>query len=97
MGTYRDGEVKTRIFRRSVQPLLTILDGLAEFERELIKARTAEGREWAKGRGVPMGRRKHKLTPHQQDEVQKRKAEGMSVRDLGRSFNVSPNTISRVR
>jgi DNA invertase Pin-like site-specific DNA recombinase len=76
--------------------MLTILGGLAEFERELIKARTAEGRERAKGRGVRMGR-KHKLTPHQQDEVRRRKAEGMSVRELGRSYNVSPNTISRVR
>jgi DNA invertase Pin-like site-specific DNA recombinase len=76
--------------------MLTILGGLAEFERELIKARTAEGRERAKGRGVRMGR-KHKLTPHQQAEVRKRKAEGQSVRELGRSYNVSPNTISRVR
>jgi hypothetical protein len=76
--------------------MLTILGGLAEFERELIKARTAEGRERAKGRGVRMGR-KHKLTPHQMEEVRERKAEGQSVRDLGRSYNVSPNTISRVR
>jgi DNA invertase Pin-like site-specific DNA recombinase len=45
--------------------MLTILGGLAEFERELIKARTAEGRERAKSRGVRMGR-KHKLTPHRQ-------------------------------
>ena len=76
--------------------MLTILGGLAEFERELIKARTAEGRERAKGRGIRMGR-KHKLTPHQQDEVRKRKAEGQSVRELGRSYNVSPNTISRIK
>jgi DNA invertase Pin-like site-specific DNA recombinase len=76
--------------------MLTILGGLAEFERELIKARTAEGRERAKSRGVRMGR-KHKLTPHQQDEIRKRKAEGQSVRELGRSYNVSPNTISRIR
>ena len=76
--------------------MLTILGGLAEFERELIKARTAEGRERAKGRGVRMGR-KPILTPHQQDEVRKRKAEGQSVRELGRSYNVSPNTISRIR
>jgi DNA invertase Pin-like site-specific DNA recombinase len=69
---------------------------LAEFERELIQARTAEGRERAKGRGVRMGR-KHKLTPHQQAEVRKRKAEGQSVRELGRSYNVSPNTISRIK
>jgi hypothetical protein len=67
--------------------MLTILGGLAEFERELIKARTAEGRERAEGRGVRMGR-KHKLTPHQME----RKADGQSVRELGRSYNVSPNT-----
>ena len=42
--------------------MLTILGGLAEFERELIKARTVEGRDRAKARGVRMGR-KHKLTP----------------------------------
>jgi DNA invertase Pin-like site-specific DNA recombinase len=52
---------------------------LAEFE--LIKARTAEGRERAKGRGVRMGR-KHKLTPHQQEEVRKRKAEGQKRFDV---------------
>jgi DNA invertase Pin-like site-specific DNA recombinase len=68
--------------------MLTILGGLAEIERKLITARTAEGRERAKGRGVRMGR-KHKLTPHSEAEVRKRKADGHSVRD------VSPNTISR--
>jgi DNA invertase Pin-like site-specific DNA recombinase len=76
--------------------MLTILGGLAEFERELIKARTAEGRERAISRGVRMGR-KRKLTPHQQAEVRKRREEGQSVRELGRSYNVSPNTISRIR
>jgi hypothetical protein len=33
--------------------MLTVLGGLAEFERELIKARTGEGRKRAKDRGVP--------------------------------------------
>src|SRR6476620_2898642 len=32
--------------------MLTVLAGLAEFERELIRARTSEGRERAKARGV---------------------------------------------
>jgi DNA invertase Pin-like site-specific DNA recombinase len=43
--------------------MLTILGGLAEFERELIRARTGEGCERAKARGVHMGR-PPKLTPH---------------------------------
>jgi DNA invertase Pin-like site-specific DNA recombinase len=35
--------------------ILTLLGGLAEFERELIKARSGEGRTRAKARGVHMG------------------------------------------
>jgi DNA invertase Pin-like site-specific DNA recombinase len=76
--------------------ILTVLGGLAEFERELIKARTAEGRARAKARGVRLGR-KPKLTAHQIEEIRKRKLAGESVRELGRSYNVSPNTISRVK
>src|SRR6266481_6140397 len=37
--------------------MLTVLGGLAEFERTLIKARSGEGREAAKGRGVRFGQR----------------------------------------
>src|SRR6476660_8616053 len=48
--------------------LLTVLGGLAEFERELILVRTGEGRARAKARGVKMGR-KPKLTPHQRSEA----------------------------
>jgi hypothetical protein len=44
--------------------MVTVLGGLAEFERELIKARTAEGRRRAKARGVRFGR-KLKLSRHQ--------------------------------
>jgi DNA invertase Pin-like site-specific DNA recombinase len=76
--------------------MLTVLGGLAEFERELIKARTSEGRERAKRAGIRMGR-KPKLSPHQIAEVRERKAGGESVRFLARSYGVSPNTISRVR
>ena len=45
--------------------MLTVLGGLAEFERELIRTRTGEGRARAKERGVILGR-KPKLTNHQQ-------------------------------
>ena len=76
--------------------MLTVLGGLAEFERELIKIRTGEGRERAKRAGVKMGR-KPKLSAHQIAEVRSRKAGGESVRFLARSYNVSPNTISRVQ
>ena len=48
--------------------MFTVLGGLAEFERELIRARTGEGRERAKARGVHMGR-PPKLTKHQKKEA----------------------------
>jgi DNA invertase Pin-like site-specific DNA recombinase len=48
--------------------LLTVLGGLAEFERELIRARTDDGRKRAKARGVKFGR-PVKLTAHQRQEA----------------------------
>jgi len=74
--------------------MLTVLGGLAEFERELIRARTKEGRDRAKARGVKLGR-KPKLTEHQRREVLRRKSEGEAVREIARSYNVSHSTISR--
>ena len=75
--------------------MLTVLGGLAEFERDLIRNRTGEGRARAKARGVKMGR-KPKLTPHQQAEAIKRRDAGEPMRDIGKSFNVSHSTISRL-
>src|SRR5271169_2054253 len=75
--------------------MLTVLGGLAEFERDLIRARTGEGRERAKARGVKMGR-KPKLTPHQMKEALRRRDQGEPMRDIGKSFNVSHSTISRL-
>jgi hypothetical protein len=51
--------------------MLTVLGGLAEFERELIRARTSEGRARAVANGVKLGR-KPILTPHQRREAIKR-------------------------
>jgi DNA invertase Pin-like site-specific DNA recombinase len=76
--------------------MLTVLGGLAEFERDLIRARTGEGRARAIARGVKMGR-PPKLTPHQQKEAIKRRDAGdESLADIGRSYNVSAATISRL-
>jgi DNA invertase Pin-like site-specific DNA recombinase len=76
--------------------MVTVLAGLVEFERDLIRARTGEGRERAKARGVKMGR-PPKLTPHQQQEAIKRRDQGEeTLADIGRSYNVSAATISRL-
>src|SRR5262250_1109967 len=61
--------------------MLTVLGGLAEFERDLIRARTGEGRERAKARGVKMGR-PPKLTSHQQREaIRRRDRDGDTLAD----------------
>src|SRR5271167_4623403 len=76
--------------------MLTVLGGLAEFERDLIRARTGEGRERAKRRGVKLGR-KPKLTPEQRREAIKRREEGEETRaEIARRYNVHPSTISRL-
>ena len=76
--------------------MLTVLGGLTEFERDLIRARTGEGRARAVARGQKMGR-PSKLTPHQRREAIKRRDEGdESLAEIGRSYNVSPATISRL-
>ena len=75
--------------------MFTVLGGLAEFERELIKARTAEGRKRAQARGVWFGR-KLKLTQHQITEALRRREAGKALAEIGRSYNVSHSTISRL-
>jgi DNA invertase Pin-like site-specific DNA recombinase len=76
--------------------MLTVLGGLAEFERDLIRIRTSEGRERAKARGVKLGR-KPKLTEHQKREaIRRRDQTGEPVREIARSYNVSHSTISRL-
>ena len=64
--------------------MLTVLGGLAEFERELIHARTGEGRTRAKARGVKFGRPR-KMTPHQRQEALQRLAAGETMADVART------------
>jgi DNA invertase Pin-like site-specific DNA recombinase len=75
--------------------MLTVLGGLAEYERHLILARTSEGRQRAQARGVRFGR-KLKLTAHQQREALARRAGGEALVDIARSYAVSHSTISRL-
>ena len=75
--------------------MLTVLGGLAEFERELIRSRSSEGRERANAKGVVLGR-KPKLTPHQRREASARRDAGESLVDIAKSYNVSHSTISRL-
>jgi DNA invertase Pin-like site-specific DNA recombinase len=75
--------------------MLTVLGGLAEFERELIRARTGEGRRRAQARGVKFGR-PPKLTAHQRQEALQRLAAGETQADIARTYNVDATTIGRL-
>lgn len=76
--------------------MVNILGSLAEFERELIMARTGEGRKRAMANGVKFGR-PAKLTPHQRKEAIKRREAGETHTDIARDFNVSHQTIGRLQ
>jgi DNA invertase Pin-like site-specific DNA recombinase len=75
--------------------MLTVLGGLAEFERELIRARTGDGRKRAKDRGVKFGR-PAALSPDQRAGALQRLAAGHSQVDVARFYGVSQATISRL-
>ena len=75
--------------------MLTVLGGLAEFERELIRSRTGEGRERARDRGVKFGRPR-KLSSFQRKEALARLQNGEVHADVARTFGVSRSTISRL-
>jgi DNA invertase Pin-like site-specific DNA recombinase len=74
--------------------VLTVFAGIAEFERELIRQRTDEGRQAARKRGVSFGR-PSKLRPDQRELVSRLLQEGRSVSEVARTFNVHPATIYR--
>jgi DNA invertase Pin-like site-specific DNA recombinase len=76
--------------------MLAVLGGLADVERDLIRTRTAEGRSRAKAQGKHIGR-PPSLTPAQRKEAIKRRAQGATLDELARSYNVSRATISRLR
>src|SRR5215475_14125215 len=73
--------------------MITLLGGIATFERHLIKARTSEGRQRAKARGVRFGR-PPKMSAFQRREALERLGRGEMQADIARSYGVSQATIS---
>ena len=74
--------------------MIAVLGGLADVERDLIRTRTAEGRSRAKARGKHMGR-PPSLTPAQQKEATRRRAEGATLQELADSYDRSISTMRR--
>jgi len=75
--------------------LSTVLAAIAEFERELIRERTGEGRKRAMLAGVKFGR-KRKLSDYQRAEAIKRRATGETLASIARSYAVDISMISRL-
>ena len=74
--------------------MLAVLGGLADVERDLIRTRTAEVRSRAKAQGKHMGR-PPSLTPTQQKEATRRRAQGATLRELADSYDRSTSTMRR--
>ena len=71
---------------------LNLLGSIAEFERELIKERQAEGIKAAQARGVKFGRHV-KLRIEQCKQIAERTDKGEDKACLAREYNVSRGTI----
>jgi DNA invertase Pin-like site-specific DNA recombinase len=76
--------------------MIAVLGGPADVERDLIRTRIAEARSLAQKRGQHMGR-PPKLTPAQKAEARQRRAQGATLAELARSYDVGKSTISRTR
>ncbi|OYR18224.1 resolvase, N terminal domain protein [Brucella thiophenivorans] len=74
--------------------IITVFAGLAEFERALIKERTAEGLARAKERGVVIGR-KRKMSSIQIKEALTMREAGRSLTEIGEIFSISRQTVAR--
>ncbi|QWH15459.1 recombinase family protein (plasmid) [Bacillus mycoides] len=75
--------------------MFTMLGAIAEFERDLINERTAEGQERAKAMGKHMGRkgRDEKQVKQAMNLFFNRKENGLSVNDISKMTGVPRSTI----
>jgi putative DNA-invertase from lambdoid prophage Rac len=72
----------------------TIMAGLAEFERDLIRERVKSGLAAARSRGVQLGRREgQRPSDKKAKKVLAQHAEGLSYRLIGRNLGLSKNTV----
>ena len=75
--------------------LSTLLAAIADFERDLIRERTGEGRKRATANGIKFGR-KRKLSDYQRAEAVKRRATGETLAAIAKSYGVAISMISRL-
>ena len=75
---------------------MTVINAVAQFERDLLIERTQSGLARAKAAGTPLGR-PSSLSNSQQAAVRERLLAGESVSAVARAFNTSRQTIVRIR
>lgn len=76
--------------------LFNILGSIAEFERDLINARTAEGRQAAQAKGVKFGR-KEKLTTEQVDALKADVQAGLLSKEaIAKKYGIARNSVYRL-
>ncbi len=76
--------------------LFNVLGSIAEFERDLINARTAEGRKAAKAKGVKFGR-KPKMTDDQIEAIRADVAAGeLSKQAIADKYGIARNSVYRL-
>ena len=74
--------------------ILTIMGGMAEFERKLIRARCDDGIKRAKARGTVFGR-KPALDHGERRKIVERYAAGETMQQLATEYEVGVGTIHR--
>jgi DNA invertase Pin-like site-specific DNA recombinase len=75
--------------------MITVMSGIAEFERELIRGRCEEGISRAKAKGTQFGR-KPKLDASERRRIAERFGKGESMAELATVYGVSVPTLWRV-
>jgi putative DNA-invertase from lambdoid prophage Rac len=72
----------------------TIMAGLAEFERDLVRERVKSGLAAAKARGINLGRQLgQRPSDKKAKKVLQLHSEGLSYRLIGRNVGLSKNTV----
>jgi DNA invertase Pin-like site-specific DNA recombinase len=101
-GAHRQSRCRVPVARRSAvgyiqqgRLLSTLLAAIADFERDLIRERTGEGRKRAMAAGIKFGRPR-KLSDYQRQEAIKRRADGETLAAISKSYGVSIAMISRL-
>jgi DNA invertase Pin-like site-specific DNA recombinase len=75
--------------------MIGVLGSLAEYERELIKERTALKRAASRANGIRFGRPRKVANPDHLATAQRMKADGHTTRDIAKFLGVGRATVYR--